>query len=84
MGSGKTVIAAFGAWLAWKAGWQAALMAPTEILAEQHAQTLTALLGPAGLRVGLLTGAAKRRKNGRFWPIWRMAPLTWWWEPTLF
>ena len=59
VGSGKTVIAAFGAWLAWKAGWQPALMAPTEILAEQHAQTLTALLGPAGLRVGLLTGGRK-------------------------
>ena len=59
VGSGKTVIAAFGAWLAWKAGWQTALMAPTEILAEQHAHTLAALLGPAGLRVGLLTGGCK-------------------------
>ncbi len=57
VGSGKTVVAAFGAWLAVKAGHQAALMAPTEVLAEQHARSLSALLAPAGVRVGLLTGA---------------------------
>ena len=59
VGSGKTVLAAYGAWLACRSGWQSALMAPTEILAEQHYRTLSKLLSPAGLRVGLLTGAKK-------------------------
>jgi len=57
VGSGKTVVAACAAWLAVKSGAQAALMAPTEVLAEQHARSLSALLSPAGVRVGLLTGA---------------------------
>ncbi len=56
VGSGKTVVAAWAAWLAVKAGRQAALMAPTEVLAEQHYRSLSALLAPAGVRVGLLTG----------------------------
>lgn len=59
VGSGKTTVAAYGAWLAWKDGCQSALMAPTELLAEQHCRTLSALLSPAGLRVGLLTGSMK-------------------------
>lgn len=59
VGSGKTAVAAFGVWLAWKNGWQSALMAPTEILAEQHYRSLTALLSPAGVRVALLTGGVK-------------------------
>ena len=59
VGSGKTAIAAYGAWLAWKNGYQSALMAPTEILAEQHYRSLTAMLEPAGMRVALLTGAIK-------------------------
>lgn len=65
VGSGKTVLAAYAAWLAYRGGWQSALMAPTEILAEQHFKTLTKLLAPAGMRVGLLTGAkraAERRE----------------------
>ena len=57
VGSGKTAVAACAAWLAAKAGYQAALMAPTEVLAEQHYRSLSALLEPAGIRVGLLTGA---------------------------
>ena len=57
VGSGKTAVAAYAAWLAAKAGYQAALMAPTEVLAEQHYRSLSALLAPAGVRVGLLTGA---------------------------
>lgn len=57
VGSGKTAVAAYAGWLAAKNGCQAALMAPTEILAEQHFRTLTALLAPTGLRVGLLTGS---------------------------
>ena len=59
VGSGKTMLAAYGAWLAAKNGYQCALMAPTELLAEQHFRTLAPLLEGAGLRVGLLTGAVK-------------------------
>ena len=59
VGSGKTAVAAFGAWAAAKNGCQCALMAPTELLAEQHARTLDALLAPAGVRVALLTGSVK-------------------------
>ncbi len=59
VGSGKTAVAAYGAWLAWKNGHQSALMAPTEILATQHFATLSALLSPAGIRVALLTGSMK-------------------------
>ena len=57
VGSGKTVVAAYAAWLAAGAGYQSALMAPTEVLSEQHFRSLSALLEPAGVRVGLLTGA---------------------------
>ena len=59
VGSGKTMLAAYGAWVAAKNGSQCALMAPTELLAEQHYRSLTPLLEGAGLRVGLLTGAVK-------------------------
>ena len=59
VGSGKTMVAAACCFLAWKSGWQAALMAPTEILAEQHFRTLSGVLAPAGLRVGLLTGSMR-------------------------
>ena len=59
VGSGKTAVAAFGAWAAAQAGCQCALMAPTELLAEQHARTLDNLLAPAGVRVALLTGSVK-------------------------
>lgn len=65
VGSGKTAVAAACAWLAWRGGWQSAMMAPTEILAEQHFRSLSALLSPAGMKVGLLTGsmrAAEKRK----------------------
>ena len=65
VGSGKTAVAAACAWLAWQSGWQSAMMAPTEILAEQHFRSLSALLSPAGMKVGLLTGsmkAAEKRK----------------------
>ena len=57
VGSGKTMVAAAGIYFAAKNGLQAALMAPTEILAEQHEKTLSALLGPLGVHVLLLTGA---------------------------
>lgn len=59
VGSGKTAVAAYGAWCAAQSGCQCALMAPTELLAEQHARTLDQLLAPAGVRVALLTGSVK-------------------------
>ena len=59
VGSGKTVVAAYAAVLAAKSGWQTAMMAPTEVLAEQHYRSLSALLSPDGIRVGLLTGSLK-------------------------
>ncbi|MBR2081173.1 MAG: ATP-dependent DNA helicase RecG [Oscillospiraceae bacterium] len=57
VGSGKTAVAAAAAFLAHHAGFQTAFMAPTEILAEQHAKTLGALLGKLDIEVVLLTGA---------------------------
>ena len=59
VGSGKTVVAGLAARQAAHEGFQTALMAPTEILASQHAATLDKLLSPFGVRVGLLTGSVK-------------------------
>jgi len=59
VGSGKTVVAALAAAVAIGAGWQCALMAPTEILAEQHFRKLVAWLQPLGLTVAWLTGSRK-------------------------
>ena len=56
VGSGKTIVALFAMLLAVENGWQAALMAPTELLAEQHHGTLLGLLEPLGLTPILLTG----------------------------
>jgi ATP-dependent DNA helicase RecG len=53
----KTAVAAACGWFVWKTGFQSAFMGPTEILAEQHFRSLTGLLEPFGLRVGLLTAA---------------------------
>ena len=59
VGSGKTVVAGLAARQAASHGFQTALMAPTEILATQHAETLDALLSPFGVKVGLLIGSVK-------------------------
>lgn len=59
VGSGKTVVAGLAARQAAHQGFQTALMAPTEILASQHAETLQNLLSPFNVRVGLLTGSVK-------------------------
>jgi ATP-dependent DNA helicase RecG len=56
VGTGKTVVALFAMLLAVENGYQAAVMAPTELLAEQHEQTLTRLLAPLGIRPELLIG----------------------------
>lgn len=59
VGSGKTVVAGLAARQAAHAGFQSAVMAPTEILASQHAETLSRLLAPFDVSVGLLTGSVK-------------------------
>ena len=61
VGSGKTMVAAAAAYLAASNRRQAALMAPTEILAEQHYQSLSKLFTPLGVRVALLTGSMKEK-----------------------
>ena len=65
VGSGKTAVAAALCYCASKNGWQAAFMAPTEILAEQHFQSLSGILEGTGVRVELLTGSmtpARKKK----------------------
>ena len=66
VGSGKTIVAAFAALRAIHNGGQAALMAPTELLAEQHAQNFRQWLEPLGIRCALLTGqmSAKQQREG--------------------
>ena len=59
VGSGKTIVAALAACHAIESGWQAAFMAPTEILAEQHYQKLKSWLEPLGVRVAWLSGSLK-------------------------
>lgn len=65
VGSGKTMVAAAAVWFAAQSGLQSALMAPTEILAEQHYKTLAPLLEGLGVRCALLTAAttAKTRRS---------------------
>jgi len=61
VGSGKTIVALFAALLALENGYQVALMAPTELLAEQHHRTFTALLAPLGITPLLLSGSLDAR-----------------------
>jgi len=63
VGSGKTVVAALAAALCIDAGYQCALMAPTEILAAQHFQKLIGWLEPLGVRVAWLTGSQKTKER---------------------
>jgi len=63
VGAGKTVVAALAAARCIDAGWQCALMAPTEILAEQHFRKLVAWLEPLGVRVAWLTGSQKKKER---------------------
>lgn len=67
VGSGKTLVAAACAWAAGQAGMQTAFMAPTEILAEQHLETLRGFLSPFGLQVDKLTGSmtAKEKRGAK-------------------
>jgi ATP-dependent DNA helicase RecG len=63
VGSGKTVVAALAATLCIDTGWQCALMAPTEILADQHFRKLVGWLEPLGVRVAWLTGSQKKKER---------------------
>jgi ATP-dependent DNA helicase RecG len=63
VGAGKTMVAAYALWSAWKSGHQSALLAPTEILAEQHYSVLSRLLAPMGIEVGLLHGSLRAREK---------------------
>ena len=63
VGSGKTMVAAAAAYCAARNGKQSALMAPTEILAEQHYASFAKLFEPMGIQVGLLTGSMKPKEK---------------------
>jgi ATP-dependent DNA helicase RecG len=63
VGSGKTIVAAMAMLLVHDNGYQSALMAPTEILATQHYQSLKGMLEEVGLRVGLLTGSTRKAER---------------------
>lgn len=63
VGAGKTVVAAGALYACVAGGYQGALMAPTEILAEQHCLTFRQMLVPLGVRIGLLTGSARKHER---------------------
>jgi ATP-dependent DNA helicase RecG len=65
VGSGKTVVAALAAAAAIESGWQCALMAPTEILAEQHLRKLVGWLTPLGVELAWLTGSRKGKARSQ-------------------
>ena len=63
VGSGKTAVAAAAAYFVYKNGFQTALMAPTEVLAAQHYETLKGFLEPLGVKVTLLTGSLTQKQK---------------------
>ena len=63
VGSGKTIVALLTALIALDNGYQACLMAPTEILANQHYETISTLVAPLGITVKLLTGSTKKKEK---------------------
>jgi len=63
VGAGKTAVAAAALYMAAINGYQGAIMAPTELLAEQHSRSITAMLEPFGIRTVLLTGSLKQRER---------------------
>lgn len=63
VGSGKTIVAVMSALLAMDNGFQACIMAPTEILARQHFESISELLQPMNIKVGLLTGTVKGKER---------------------
>ena len=81
VGSGKTLVAAAAIWFAAQNGWQSAMLAPTEILARQHAANLADRLEPFGVNVTLLVGGMKAAESGWPLPPLRMAVPGWWLAP---
>lgn len=67
VGAGKTVVAAIAMYVAYKNGLQSILMAPTQILAEQHYTTIKSFLDPFGLQIGLVTGSIKTESVRLAW-----------------
>jgi ATP-dependent DNA helicase RecG len=63
VGSGKTIVAAIACLIAADAGWQAAVMAPTEILSEQHWRKFNEWFGPLGVKMAWLTGGASKKRK---------------------
>lgn len=63
VGSGKTIVALLTALIALDNGYQACIMAPTEILANQHYETISSLVAPLGISVKLLTGSTKKKEK---------------------
>lgn len=67
VGSGKTAVASAACLAAVRAGYQVAFMAPTDILAQQHERSVSATLGPLGVRVARMTGSQKRKEKREIW-----------------
>ncbi len=65
VGSGKTIVATYAIYLNYLSGYQSALMAPTEILAEQHYKSLSSLLKKFNIKVELLTGSMKKSDKNK-------------------
>lgn len=65
VGSGKTIVATYAIYLNYLSGYQSALMAPTEILAEQHYKSISKILEKFNIKTGLLTGSMKKREKDK-------------------
>jgi len=77
VGSGKTVVAVIGILAAIQSGYQAALMSPTEVLAEQHYRKLVSWFNL--LHLELLTGSTKAAKRRKSMLSWKLVNCHYWW-----
>ena len=82
VGSGKTVVAVAALLKAIQAGWQGAMMAPTEVLAEQHYRSLCTWMPPLHVTVELLTGSTPQKQRRRILADVASGPVRSWWGPT--